>query len=313
MNESEKIISRISNLSAREFENLVFDCMRAIGVKNLIWRTPGPDGGRDMEGQVYVRDISGHEESQLWYIECKRYSTSINWNVIWKKIAAADSRGADVLLIATNNNPSPSTENRISNWNRKKRKPSLRVWRGYQFPPFLRSNTTISASYGLVDDPLSDTTLSVQLSTVIASMAQSAYSSHIFGQDKSFALEAAASLSELYVHRLSDLKNYGKFVVGPQALAIPDFDWIDVRGRIDNWEEVSLRAILTGVRYFSQCDHICLTAENGSIILNLDEPRYWGFLEYNSSFLELLVWARCEMVQVEGMDETVKFIQRNET
>ena len=99
MTQDNTILTRLAHLSPREFENLVFDCARAIGIRNLIWRTPGPDGGRDIEGQVYTRDISGHEKIETWYVECKRYNKSIDWPTVWKKTSHADVLHADVFFL----------------------------------------------------------------------------------------------------------------------------------------------------------------------------------------------------------------------
>ena len=185
--------------------------MRAVGIRNLVWRTPGPDGGRDIEGKVFVRDVSGYEEEQCWYVECKQYSRSVPWNVIWNKLSFADSMGADVLLVATNSTPSPQAETHISYWNDQKRKPSIRVWRGYDFPALLRSRSSIAASFGLIDEPLEKSSVLKSLSNIIVNITQSAYAARVFENDPLCALETASALSELLVHRLGDLDQFGKF------------------------------------------------------------------------------------------------------
>ena len=208
MNQSSHILDCVSALSARDFENLVFDCMRAMGIRNLVWRTPGADGGRDIEGIVPVRDISGYEETQSWYIECKRYSRSINWPTLWHKLSYADSLNADVLYLVTNSNPSPNCETEINRWNESKKKPSIRVWRGYDFPFFLRSNPSIAAGYGLLHGPIAHDVETVNLTNIILNITQSAHSAYEFGQNGQIALQAAVALTELLSHRLNDLPAY---------------------------------------------------------------------------------------------------------
>src|SRR5689334_4421657 len=102
------ILDRIARLSPGQFENLTFDCMKAAGLKNVVWRTPGADGGRDIEGYAFDRDLSGQDVVQKWYVECKLYSSSLDWPTIWNKISYADAQGADFLLVVTNSNPSPT-------------------------------------------------------------------------------------------------------------------------------------------------------------------------------------------------------------
>ena len=99
-----------SQLPPDQFENMTFDLLHAAGLKNLVWRTPGADGGRDIEGTFSAIDFSRHYQNQSWYIECKRYSNSIDWPTVWSKISYADVKGADFLLLVTNANPSPSCE-----------------------------------------------------------------------------------------------------------------------------------------------------------------------------------------------------------
>lgn len=59
----------ISDLSPTEFENLIYDLMVAKGMVNVVWRTPGADGGRDIEADSIHRDISDALGFSKWYIE----------------------------------------------------------------------------------------------------------------------------------------------------------------------------------------------------------------------------------------------------
>ena len=47
---------KIVDLSPTELENLCFDLLLKLGLKNLVWRTPGRDGGRDVQGEHFVED-----------------------------------------------------------------------------------------------------------------------------------------------------------------------------------------------------------------------------------------------------------------
>src|SRR5258706_16433701 len=91
----------LTELTPLEFENLIFDLMTSRGMSNVVWRTPGADGGRDIEGQTTELDLSGTAVSRKWYVECKRYATSVDWPTIYPKLSYADSHHADFLLLCT--------------------------------------------------------------------------------------------------------------------------------------------------------------------------------------------------------------------
>lgn len=145
---SDQIQQRILRLSPEQFENLIFECVRARGMTNVVWRTPGADGGRDIEGRVQEIDLSGASESRLWYVECKRYNSSLDWPTVRGKVAYAESNNADVLLMATTTNPSPQCENEINKWNLMNRRPIIRFWRGYDLPNIIRGYPHISLMFG---------------------------------------------------------------------------------------------------------------------------------------------------------------------
>ena len=214
-------LTRLSSLSPVQFENLIYDCVRAIGVRNLVWRTPGRDGGRDLEGKVVVTDIVGTDRLETWYIECKRYNSSIGWPTVWKKVAYADSQGADVFLLATNSNPSPTCETEIDRWNAQKRRPAIRVWRGYSLGHVLATKPHILISHGLSDERGLEITDITALSQLILGVVQSANSRHHFGLDVSDALETGSALSELLEQRLADMRTNGRFGSGHRLSAPP--------------------------------------------------------------------------------------------
>lgn len=65
-------LKKLRELDDTDFENLVFDLMTAQGMLNVTWRTPGADGGRDIEGTVVHSDFSLTRTEQKWYVECRR-------------------------------------------------------------------------------------------------------------------------------------------------------------------------------------------------------------------------------------------------
>lgn len=311
MTQDDTILTRLAHLSPREFENLVFDCARAIGIRNLIWRTPGPDGGRDIEGHVYTRDISGHEKIETWYVECKRYKKSIDWPTVWKKTSHADVLQADVFFLVTNSNPSPTCESRIQAWNTKRRTPAIRIWRGYDFPSFLRSKPSIAASYGLAPELASKQAQLISISDLILRITQSAYSACIFDHNPLTALETAAALSELLHHRLGDIQMYGRFVAGPKASLVPQYNWLQVNGRTHAWEDVSLRSLATLLHYFWQCDTVELRCDERTATFQPCGARTNIDLASDENLSEVLTWCRSEMLSFDKEAQQILLRQRS--
>jgi hypothetical protein len=243
------LLVAISALTPAEFENLTYDLVRSSGLKNVVWRTPGADGGRDMEGEAYFRDLTGNETMQRWYVECKRYSSSVDWPTVWNKIAYADSHGADVLLLCTNSNPSPNCETEIAKWNSGRRRPLVRVWRGYEFKSLLAEHSDVAIAYGLVGATSPNVEFS-EIQQVINHILHAAYVTHAFDQNPERALEAGACLNELVSKRLSELKMYSRFLDVSYRIDGLGFDWAHFSVLpIEGWEDIGLRAILSLLRY----------------------------------------------------------------
>ena len=243
-------------------------------MKNVVWRTPGADGGRDIEGLSFVRDISGQDVVQKWYIECKLYSSSLDWPTIWNKIAHADAQGADFLLVVSNNNPSPMCETRIEEWNAARRRPVVRFWRGYDLPSFLNSHPRIAVMYGLSEGAERIDASVLPLSIVIAKTAQAAFLADSFGASPTIALEAAAALSELLSRRLDDLKKYGRFTPMADAGDTLDFTWVSQSGSSSAWEGVGLRATLAFARHVLGAEEANVTIDGVSATTTFDKARF---------------------------------------
>lgn len=258
------MLEKIGALSPSRFENLTYDLVKAVGLKNATWRTPGADGGRDIEGIAYVRDLSGYELTQRWYVECKRYSSSIDWPTMWGKISYADVQNADVLLLVTNSNPSPVCETKIQEWNASKRRPVIRVWRGYDLDKMLAVHTSVAVVHGLKTDPATVNAAALPLALVISKTTQAAFSTYLFDGDAGPALECASLLSELLSKRLSDLARYGKSVHHKDSIERIQFDWLDVSGDLSAWDTVALKATVSMFRHIA-------SAKNASIISNTEE------------------------------------------
>lgn len=260
----------IASLSPTEFENLTYDTLSAIGFKNLVWRTPGADGGRDIEGQASYRDPTGHESLQIWYIECKKYQSSIDWPTVWQKISYAESNGADVLLLSTNSTPSPNCETHISQWNASRKIPKIRVWRGYEWKTLLRDFSDIASAYGLYFQESTNDAVG-PVASILTKIVQTAYVARSIHGSSTPALETAAAVSELIDKRLTELTRYGKFVDVKENFIIDQEILADASIQppaLRQYDELSVRAAMYYVAY--------ITGQPGLIIETFDERSIKG-------------------------------------
>ena len=293
MHEKE-IINKVSGLTPTDFENLVFDVVRALGFRNVVWRTPGSDGGRDIEGHLETSDPTGFLQIQRWHIECKRYKSSISWPTVWEKIAHADALGADVLFLVTNSTPSPKRETRIAKWNNARRRPAIRVWRGYNFPSILRTNVEIAVGHGIFKPDLEPNGLGASLALELAKLIQSAHGAVEFGSGSKSAIEAASALAELLEHRLRDLEQYGRFQKGPKLVQSSVPDWLKINSGYDDVEEVSFRALAALMRHFTQSDIVHARATGQEWTFSFGKPKRSASSDLLSNFSNTAHWLRID-------------------
>jgi hypothetical protein len=263
----------IAALHPRQFENLTYECLRALGMKNLVWRTPGSDGGRDIEGYVYLNDMAGFSEQQKWFVECKRYKNSISWPTVWEKIAYAVSNDVDILLVSTTSNPSPQCENEISKWNLAKRRPVIRFWRGYDLANLVRSLPHIGGMFGLSNDVRDLETSLLPLAQLVAKTANSAYTRIYFSASDTKAIETTASISELFAERLRNMREFGHPVPGFKVTANRMFDWLSVDGDLAGWEDVPLRAMISFLSYEFHARSAHISGDSAHLIVKFEGSR----------------------------------------
>ena len=238
-------------------------------MRNVVWRTPGSDGGRDIEATEFIRDVSGYDATRKWYIECKRYAKSIDWPTVWNKLSYADVQNADYLLLATNNNPSPTCESKISEWNLSSKRPIIRVWRGYDLPKLLVSHPDIAVTHGLSNDPAIAQASLVPLMSISTKLGNAAYSARVFEMENIALLETVSALNELISRRMSDLREFGKPAFSASAHIDVGFDWLQVSGEIEAWESVAIRAFMAMFRHLTRADEVAVqfNSEDAAITL----------------------------------------------
>jgi hypothetical protein len=201
---------QITDLRPAEFENLVFDLVYLRGAKNIRWRTPGPDGGRDIEALVSSTDFSGHVSSARWYIECKRYQASVDWPTIYEKLAYADAQQADVLLMCTTSTFSPNAISEVDRWNSSSRRNThIRLWPYNELYSQLSAHPDLQLKYGIATEWTTPGRSLIDLALALSKSVSSHYSREVFReQNIDRMLFAAQSLSELLQRRMEDLSAF---------------------------------------------------------------------------------------------------------
>lgn len=237
---------KLKSLSPTAFENLVFDLARRGPLTNLHWRTPGADGGRDIEGEIIDRDFSGHLRLMRWLIECKRYSGSIGWPVLWEKVAYADTAQADFLLVVSTSTFTPRCLDEVAKWNAQSRKPAIRLWPLHELEFRLGLDQSTARKFGLI--PLTPTPAATlaDLSLHVARMSQAAIASAGFTTISERHLFAASCLAELLFIRSVDLDRWGEMRTSPflDAEILPEFVTVTGPSSFKLFDRAGLRAIL---------------------------------------------------------------------
>lgn len=258
----------INEFGPREFENFTYDLLRVRGFDNLVWRTPGSDEGRDIEASLTVSDASGYRHSEKWYVECKRYASSIPWPVVWEKLSFADLHNADFLLISTNSNPSPQCESQIIQWNEQGRKPKIRIWRYYDLEALSRLHRDIATKYGLKESPSNYDRDLGPLSVALTKAVQASYTGLFFGADPHRAIEAAAALSELLSLRMEQLQKFDTFAGYYHKAGDTLYPWVSCECDISDFDMPSLRVVCSSLRFMLSWDRATLHQDGAFLALS---------------------------------------------
>ena len=267
-----------------------------MGMQPLVWRTPGADGGRDIEGFLTTLDASGYVTNEKWYIECKRYAASIDWPTVRGKLAYAENHKADFLLLVTNSNPSPQCETEVSIWNANYHPLKIRVWRGYDLDRIVGSFPSISAKYGLTDKvAVPDSTL-VELMSQALRIAQATHATFEFGCDPGPGLEASSALTEMISLRVEQLASHGSVVLAARQITAAPFPWINWPANAGDWDDAGLRALLACLKYCLAAKSLAVASSGEALIIEGVEAKL--VINFTSTVLlrEVAVWANIQLL-----------------
>ena len=221
------MLEMINNLTPTQLENLTFDLLQLLGLRNCVWRTPGRDGGRDIQGDSIESDFSGYTRSESWYVDCKRYATSVSWPIVWQKLAYAESNNADVLLIVTNSTLSPQAVDEVNRWNASRKKPTVRFWNGTELEKRISIFPELLVKYGLSTDPVADAAISLMpLTKILMKYSNTAAAAAEFGANVEKYYEVMHALAELISARLEEVDKTGHTSTAPFRVSHDSYDWL---------------------------------------------------------------------------------------
>jgi hypothetical protein len=263
------LVARLNRLEPQEFENLSYDILFLSGVQNLQWRTPGADGGRDLEGELAVVDFSGETVRQRWYVECKRYSQSLSWPTVYEKLTVAINHAADYLLFITTSNFSPQCRDEVQRHN-VKRGVQIRIWPFYYLERLLTIHGQVAVKYGLVKVHQSLHVDFERIMSELTKLAQSTYAALEFGQSPDDRVELIASFTELISTRIEDAKKYGRFTIRNFKPERDSYDWCRPNPlRAAQFDATSLRAALASIKTILNLLHLDCKVSDGRVFVSV--------------------------------------------
>lgn len=297
------LTKRLKSLDPHIFENLVFDLVSKMGLRNCEWRTPGADGGRDIQGDLFDVDFSGAHSKKKWYVECKRYAKSVDWPTVHEKAAYAVAQSADYLLMATSATFSTRCLDEINNWNSSRHNPQIRAWAGHDLSTKLSGHPDLLIKYDLSSDPLIETPGFFDLATAVARTTLSAHGRAAVGSiSDAPELQLAASLAELLVARMQQFSSNGRVSPIKFSTKTDAYSWVVFKATNYLIDRHAFRAFLCFLRLHQPTASIVVQPQvDQSISISFSFSRaptatelstlslisQWGFFKYKIKATEI--------------------------
>jgi hypothetical protein len=121
-----------TSLSPTDFEEFVFDLLGTMGFVNVDWRkgtakdASPSDRGRDIEAQLLITDVDGHQRFERWFVDAKHYEKGVPPEALQGLTAWAQAERPDVALIAASGFLSNPAKDWIDQYSRNQ-SPSFRL------------------------------------------------------------------------------------------------------------------------------------------------------------------------------------------
>lgn len=284
----------LKRLDPTDFENLTFDLLVLKGLQNVRWRTPGADGGRDVEADEVYTDISNTQVVRKWYVECKKYKSSVDWPTIFGKIAYAESQRADYLLMCTSAKFTPTAITQAEQWNLRRGSVQVRLWPGHEIEHHIKPYFDLRVKYG-IDSALTPqgdklTTLALAVSKSI----ETYYGKLVFADvDIDPMVSGAQAISLLIRQRLEDFEKFKR----------ANTSLVDIRSITDFPVSSSTPCYIDHYAYFAFMAYLqALSADvtaisivsEREVCLSLSQTAFDQFIRYKKVFEAILFWGSIE-------------------
>ncbi len=290
------ILNRIKRLSPTDFENLVYDLAVLRGLRNATWRTPGADGGRDIEGTATAVDLAGRVTVEKWYVECKRYKASVDWPTVREKIAYAENHRADYLLLCTTASLSPQCKDELAVRESRGERPRVRFWDGADLESLVAQNPVLLVKYQLSRSPevLSRSLIPIVLAGTKA--VQAAYGRAEVADECSPELELGAALVDLIAKRIAQAEA-GEVPFSPFSSAQDSYAWLSVSANtnLDRFDAYAVRAVACAVRLYGRVQAVSI--QRAGVRAMEFRPAVPHAESLSSLLRELSLWSNCEIIR----------------
>lgn len=298
------LIQKIKKLSPTDFENLVFDLVVSKGMRNVIWRTPGADGGRDIEAAVIESDFSGAINQCKWHIECKRYASAIDWPTMYGKISHAVVHRAQFLLLVTTSSLSPACLTNVTKWNAENHAPQIRNWSGHDFERLLQPYPQLSVKYGLATSGAPLAPAFFDLAVSASKTAQAAYGRSRLGADGGAGdndeIELAACLAELLSAKMQQFSSTGTTNPVPFVRGDDGFSWAAFVDADYPFDRSAFRSLLSLIRLKDKSIALSIPALDAAT-KSVTIPVGGSFSDAEVKMLQLIAfWGHMELALTAG-------------
>ncbi len=136
----------INSLEFSNFQNLVYDLLKALGFKEINQRGGGADGGRDLEACYTYKRPNGDEFKAKCWFQCKKQASGVSFNQIHEDITRASIQRVDEYYILSNSDTTPDCKDGLekgkNQWVCK-----IIDWTGLKFQDILFNNPDICKYY----------------------------------------------------------------------------------------------------------------------------------------------------------------------
>lgn len=285
------LLEKIKNLSPTQFENLIFDLVMLKGLKNAIWRTPGVDGGRDIEGNIISTDFSDAIKIEHWYIECKKYNSTIDWPTIYNKYAYAINHNVEYLLIVTTGVLSPRCKEEVTIYQNKNKMPIIRYWDGTLLPSIIERFPVVLVKFGLASFDIIKNNSLLPFLQISSNAIQAAYGRATSNDNVDPALEFSAAMVDLLLARLKEESIWGIELKRRFSKERDSYDWLTIDNdlELDNYDSYGLRALASAARFCHKMDRIILKkSEHSKLVFDLTDGKTSKVFSENLKYISIL-------------------------